>query len=365
MAEPIRILHMVGAMYPGGMENFIMNLYEKIDQEQFQFDFIVHLRRENDYRKQIEAMGGRVYEIPRLTKRPFASLKQLYAIVKKNRYPIVIRHTANALIVPQLIAAKMAGAKTICHSHNETDPKASLHRLAKKWIKQAADRRLACSKRAGEWMYGSLDFQVIHNAINVEKFAYSPDKAEKINREFSLQGKTVYGHIANFIESKNHQFLLSVFDEIRKKDSDAMFICLGDGDLRPEIEQEILRLDLRDRVILAGSRMDAFDFLSRFDLLIFPSLFEGLPLTLIEAQAAALPALISDTITPDVIITEGLVHRQALNTQPAVWADRAIALVEENKGRQRLCQLESIQKAGYDMNRLAGWYEEYFRSLIG
>lgn len=359
----IRILHMVGAMYPGGMENFIMNLYEKIDREKFQFDFIVHLQKENDYCEQIKKLGGRVYEVPRLTKNPIGSLVKLYKIIRKNKYKIVIRHTANALVAPQLLVAKLAGAKTICHSHNETDPQVTIHKMGKVMMKLAADRRLACSKKAGEWMFGSREFQVIHNAINVNKFEYSVEKANRIRKEFDLFGKHVYGHIANFIESKNHMFLLEVYKEISQKDDNAVFFCLGEGDLRPQIEEKIRQLKLEGKVILTGIRHDAQDFMSAMDVLIFPSFFEGLPLTLIEAQIAALPAVISDTITQDVIITNGLVHMESIQKKPKDWAKKAIEILENSKNRKRLCQKKAIQDAGYDMDMLVTWYEEYFMQL--
>lgn len=359
----IRILHIVGAMYPGGMENFIMNLYEKIDREKFQFDFIVHLKKENDYCEKIEKLGGKVYEVPRLTADPIGSLVKLYKIVKKNKYKIVIRHTANALVAPQLLAAKMAGAKTICHSHNETDPQVTIHKIGKILMKAAADQRFACSPNAGKWMYGSQDFHVIHNAINVDKFAYKEEKAEKIRKEFGLEGKHVYGHIANFIQSKNHMFLLDVYREIANRDAEAVFFCLGEGDLRPQIEEKIKQLKLQDKVILTGIRHDAQDFMSAMDVLIFPSFFEGLPLTLIEAQIAALPALISDTITEEVVVTEGLVTMESIQKKPEMWAELAMKIREAGKAKERKCQREAIQDAGYDMDMLVKWYEEYFEAL--
>ena len=360
----IRILHIVGAMYPGGMENFIMNLYEKIDRERFQFDFVVHAKKENDYTEQIAKLGGRIYELPRLTLDPIGSLTGLYKIVKENKYKIVIRHTANALVAPQLLVAKMAGAKTICHSHNETDPQVKIHKIGKILMKAAADRRLACSPNAGKWMYDHQDFQVIHNAINVDKFVYKAEKAEKIRQEFGLEEKHVYGHIANFIQSKNHMFLLEVYREIANRDEKAVFFCLGEGDLRPQIEEKIQQLDLQDKVILTGIRHDAQNFMSAMDVLIFPSFFEGLPLTLIEAQIAALPALISDTITKDVIITEDLVTMESIQKKPEEWAKTAMQIRENQKKKERACQRKAIQKAGYDMDMLVKWYEEYFETLI-
>lgn len=362
MNEPIRILHIVGAMYPGGMENFIMNLYRNIDRTRFQFDFIVHQQKDNDYTEEIEQLGGRVYLLPRLTRKPFSNLHRIRRLVRENHYPMVIRHTANALVAPQLLAAKSAGAVTVCHSHNETDPQLRLHRMGQKLMRRAADIRLACSEKAGHWMYGDQSFEVIHNAIDIPRFAYRESKAAKIREEFYLEGKHAYGNIANFIASKNHSYLLRIYREIIKLDPDAVCFCLGEGDLRPQIEEEIKELHLEERVILTGIRGDVPDFMSALDVLVFPSRFEGLPLTLIEAQAAGLPSLISDTIIGDVIVTEGIVQQLSIELDPKEWAERAVLLAKEQS--DRTCPYESIAAAGYDIRQLVQWYQEFIQKNI-
>ncbi len=386
--KPIRVLHIVGAMYPGGMENFIMNLYRHIDREQIQFDFIVHLKRENDLCQEIEGLGGRVYLLPRLTRKPAENLREIQRLVRQNNYRVVIRHTANALVAPQLLAAKRAGAVTICHSHNETDPQVRLHQIGRLLMRRAADVRLACSEKAGRWMYGNQDFQIIHNAIDIDAFQYSSEKASGIRREFHLEGKHVYGHIANFIASKNHEYLLKIYRAIVDLDPKAVCCCLGEGDLRPAIEQQIQELGLQEHVVLTGIRKDVADFMSAMDVLIFPSKFEGLPLTLIEAQAAGLPSLISDTITKDVIVTEDLVEQFSIEVDPMIWARRAVELAagegakktasestqSERNNRQpdstlqhgnatRTCQKERIAAAGYDIEELSRWYQEFLLEL--
>lgn len=362
MNEPIRILHIVGAMYPGGMENFIMNLYRNIDRTRFQFDFVVHQQKDNDYTEEIEKLGGRVYLLPRLTRKPFSNLHRIRRLVRENHYPMAIRHTANALVAPQLLAAKSAGAVTVCHSHNETDPQLRLHRMGQKLMRRAADIRLACSEKAGRWMYGDQSFEVIHNAIDIPRFAYRESKAAKIREEFHLGGKHAYGNIANFIASKNHSYLLRIYREIIELDPDAVCFCLGEGDLRPQIEEEIKELHLEERVILTGIRGDVPDFMSALDVLIFPSRFEGLPLTLIEAQAAGLPSLISDTITGDVIVTEGIVQQLSIELDQKEWAERAVLLAK--KQSDRTCPYESIAAAGYDIRQLVQWYQEFIQKNI-
>lgn len=360
MSEPIRVLHITGAMYPGGYENFIMNLYENMDRSKIQFDMVVHARKENDYVPRIEAMGGRVYELPRLTKHPVQNLVGLYRIVKRNHYPIVIRHTSNAMVTPQLLVSKLAGAYTICHSHNETDPNYYAHKLGRLLMNLSTCEKIACSEKAGKWMFGNDSFHIIRNAISIEKFSFSQKKADDIRREFGFGACRVYGNIANFIKSKNHCFLLKVYKEISMIDPSARFLCVGEGTLRPEIEQEIKDLGLQNKVILTGIRNDVEKIMSCLDVLIFPSFFEGLPLTLIEAQISGLPCLISDTITPDVIITEGIVSPESLENKPSVWAKKAISLMPVS---DRQCQTDNISKHGYDLVTLVQWYESYILSI--
>lgn len=361
MEEPVRILQIVGSMHPGGIENFIMNLYEHMDRQKFQFDFVVHMQRENDYTEQIQQMGGRIYLLPRLTRHPICNLRGIYRLVKENHYKIVIRHTPNALVAPQLLAARMAGACTICHAHSETDSKKLLHYLGKVLMKIAACKRIACSSNAGKWMFGNCSYDIVHNAVDIERFRYSAEKSQMIRKEFNLQDKHIYGHVGNFVWSKNHLLMLDIFHEILKRDEKAILMFVGEGSLRNEIEQKIEQLKLGEKVILTGVRKDVPMLMSAFDMLMFPSVYEGLPLTLIEAQAAGLPCLISDTITGDVIVTEGLVKQDSLKETEEHWAQEAVSLMESNPVRN--CQRKNIAQAGYDIDSLVKWYETYFGEI--
>ncbi|WP_170832746.1 glycosyltransferase [Butyrivibrio sp. INlla16] len=362
--KKIKVLHIVGAMYPGGMENFIMNIYENIDREKFCFDFAVHSMKENDYEPRIRELGGKVFLLPRMTGHPMDNLAKLRKIVNEEEYDIVIRHTANALVAPQLWAARKEKAITVCHSHNETDPKKFVHFLFRPMLVSNADIRLACSENAGKWMYGNKDFRIINNAIDLNKFEFKEEKKQKVVDEFHLEGKHIYGHIANYIASKNHSFLMDIFSEIAKLDDKAVLICLGEGELKAETVQKAAELGISDKVIFTGIRHDAQNFMSAFETMIFPSFFEGLPLTLVEAQVAGLPILMSDTITDKVIVTKGLVEAKALSDGAADWAKRAVEIREKNEGASRSCQRESIREHGYDLEQLVRWYEGFLESVV-
>ncbi len=364
MNRKIKVLHIVGAMYPGGMENFIMNIYKNIDRDRFHFDFAVHDIKENGYESEIKQLGGEVFLLPRMTRHPLKNLQTLKKIVADGHYDVVVRHTANALVAPQLLVAKYKGAVTVCHSHNETDPKKTAHFLGRLLLIPSTDVRIACSQNAGKWMYGNKSFEIINNAIDLKKFSFDPEKKNKVIEEFGLRGKHIYGHIANFIASKNHLFLMDIFKEIAERDDDAVLICLGEGDLKPEIEAKIRDLHLENKVILTGIRHDAECFFSAFDVMLFPSFFEGLPLTLIEAQVSGLPILMSDTITKGVIVTENLVSSMSLSESAGNWAIEAMKIRESSLDSDRSCQKESIREHGYDLEQLVSWYESFLTKLV-
>lgn len=358
----MRVLHIVGSMHAGGIENFIMNLYRNIDRSKVQFDFVTHTGSDPAYVAEIEKLGGRIYELPRLTRRPASNLKQIRDLVRKNGYVAVIRHTPNALVAPQLLAARRGGSVAICHSHSTTDPKFVLHMFGKFVLNYSHVERFACSTQAGIWMFGNKSFEIVHNAIDVDRFAYNQDRRFQIRSELGIsENVPVYGHIANFIEVKNHKFLIQIYKAISDNFPDAVFICVGEGILRQSIMEQAKELGLEKRIYFTGMRSDVEAFMSAMDVMIFPSIFEGLPLTLIEAQAAGLPMLVSDAVTKEAEVTERLISWKSIDVEPAEWAQKAIELFGEHK--PRTCQRESIKAAGYDIHELARWYEEYFESL--
>lgn len=366
MQKKIKVLQVVGAMYPGGIENFIMGLYKYMDPEKVQFDFAVHARREGDYGPIIEQMGGRIFEVGRFTRHPIKSLKTLKKLIKEEQYDVVVRHTPNAMIVPQLMVARHAGAVTVCHSHSTTDPNMLLHKIGRLLINKYTDYPMACSAAAGKWMYKNHDFKVVNNAIDIKKFEYSPEKAKRIREEFNIGDAKLYGNIANLLECKNQLFAIDVFAKILEEDPDARFIFVGEGEMRPLLTQKIKDMHLEDKVILAGMRSDVPDIMSAMDVMLFPSIFEGLPLTLIEAQASGLPSLISDRITDDVIVTDGVIEKLGIEKLPQEWAKTALKMAGSSTGgsadrANRKDEIRNqIKSKGYDIEELAREYTEFF-----
>lgn len=353
-----RMLHIVGGMYPGGLENFIMNIYRNLDRDRVQFDVIVHSIREGDHTKEIEAMGGKVYLAPRKSRHPLGNFLTIRRIVKENGYQVVIRHSDNAFPVLDLLAARMGGAKRrIYQSHSSDSSHVGLHKFFRLFMGLIPTDRFACSENAGKWMYGSREFRIVKNAIDVEQYRFSARIREQVRREWKMEECVVYSHVGIYMPAKNHKFLVDFFAELIKKQPNARLLLIGEGGLREEIEGQVKELHLEKQVILTGIRSDVPALLQMTDVFLFPSVYEGLPLSVIEAQSAGLPCLISDRITKEVVVTDQVI-RIPLEKPKEYWADQAVALSEAPRDKYAETSQELVRKAGYDVKELAKWYEE-------
>ncbi len=352
-----RMIHIVGAMAPGGFENFIMNIYRKIDRNQVQFDFIVHKKKDNSYDEEIESLGGKLFYVTRKSRNPVKNFFEIRKVVKTNKYEIVCRHSDSAFTVVDLMAAKMGGAKKIImHSHSTTTGNVKIHNFFRKWMSFIPTHRFACSKAAGQWMFGKLDFTFVPNAIDTSEYLYHADVREAMRQEWNVDSKNVYGHVGNFVYAKNHMFLLDVFREIALRDEKAILFLVGEGELREEIEKKIKELKLQDKVILTGRRKDVVRFLQMFDLFLFPSVYEGLPVSMVEAQCTGLPCLISSSITEEIILTD-CVKQMDLKLFVEEWSRIAMEMLQAGKQAERYSRQKEIIEAGYGIDELVKFYE--------
>lgn len=362
--EPIRVLQVVGLMGRGGAESMIMNLYRAIDRTKIQFDFVVHTKEEQAFDQEILALGGRIYRVPSYKVYNHLAYRRAWRDFLKNHgeYRVVhshIRSTASIF----LPIAKEFGLVTVVHSHN-TSSGAGLANGVKNLLQRnlkregSADYRLACGQEAGRWLFGDLDFQVLANAIHTDDFVFSPEIRGKIRSQYGVEDCFVMGNVARFHPQKNHLFLLEVFAEIYHRNPNARLMLVGDGDLRAEITQKISALKLEDGVILTGVQPNVNELLMAMDVFLFPSLWEGLPVTMIEAQATGLHCVASrDNVTAEVAVTD-LVEFVPLEAGAVHWAERALGCGYERKDMR-----DQITDAGYDIEATATWIQEFYLKL--
>lgn len=362
----IRILHVLGGMGRAGAETMVMNLYRVIDRTEVQFDFMVHTEKECSYDNEIMSLGGRIYRVPSYNGKNHFQYKKEWNnfFLKHPEYKVIHGHVRSTASI-YLKIAKKHGLVTISHSHNTSSGKglsAIVKNVLQYPIRYTADYLFACSKTAGIWLFGEKackkeNFFILNNGIDTDKFVFNEDVRLRKRRELNIEDKFVIGHVGRFHPQKNHTFLIEIFNEIHKRNNNAVLLLVGEGDLINYIKNKVDNIGLRNSVIFAGNRSDVSELLQAMDIFVFPSLHEGLPVTMIEAQASGLPCVISDKITREVKITD-LVKYLSINFEPTNWAEEILNF-SNNYIRKNMSR--DIKENSYDIETTTEWYKKFIR----
>lgn len=367
MSTPIRVLHVFASLDRGGAETMIMNLYRSINREKVQFDFVVDdSNKKYDYEEEIEHLGGYIYRITKYKAKNYFSYRSKWKsmLMSHNEWNIVhIHHTVPAFTY--LGIAKKNQLVTIVHSHTAgatKSIKSILKILSRFPLRFLAEYLFACSVAAAKWMFGNKSSKaiIINNSIDSKRYIFSAEKRDLMRTELNLENSFTIGHIGNFSKAKNYPFILEVFVEVLKIDPFAKLVLIGKNENNPEVERRVKEMNLDQSVIFTGVRSDIPDLLQAIDLFLFPSLHEGLPVTLIEAQASGLKIFASDVITNEVAITDNI-EFLSLNRSAEVWAER---IMEYRDGYERKDTSQEIVAAGYDVKNNAQELEQFYLSIL-
>lgn len=327
-----KILCILDSLNAGGAETFLMKIGRCTPADRCGFDFIVS-QDGGKYSQEVRDRGGKIHVIPTRRKNFWGAFIGIKDIVRKNGYDRVLKLGDSPLLAVDLIAAKLGGAKWLgfrsCNALTGLSTKEKvINAIMRPVLNGVANVKLAPSLLAAEFTFGKYhahkEVYLIHNGVDLNVFRYDSEGREQIRQEFSLTDKLVIGHIGRFHYQKNHQFLLKVFSAIHAKRPDAVLVLVGVGELEETIRTQVKDLNLEPYVIFTGSRFDVPQILSAMDVFVFPSFHEGMPNTVIEAQATGLPCVIADTITREANIT-GLVRYLSLSASPEEWAEAALA----------------------------------------
>ncbi|MDJ0617722.1 MAG: glycosyltransferase family 1 protein [Calothrix sp. MO_192.B10] len=362
--RPIRILHVVGGMVRGGIETWLMHILRHIDRDRFQMDFLVHTLEPCAYDEEIRALGSRIIPCPLQRWLPWVYAANFKKILREyGPYDIVHSHVHH-FSGYTLGLAKQAGVSLcIAHSHNDTssqEAQAGLYRrlyckLTASWISRHATLGLGCSRKAAADLFGSdwetePRWKILYYGIDLTPFQDVVDPVA-VRAEFGIPADAfVIGHVGRFHPQKNHQFLIEIAAEIVKREPKTRFLLLGEGYLQPEIAQQVAQMGLGDKVIFAGSRSDVPRLmLGAMDVFLLPSLHEGLPLVLLEAQAAGLPCIFSDVITKEVDVLQSSIFRLSLSQSPEQWAETVIAQKNRVSDKTRQSALALIKQSPFSI----------------
>lgn len=366
----IRILHSVSNMDRAGIETMLMNYYRHMDRDKIQFDFLCNKKKTGAYDEEVRKLGGTIYRTPGLNPLRFPQylkyMKQLFE--EHPEYEIVHAHNG-ALGVYALHAARRNNIPIrIFHAHGASitfDLKWPLKIFCRSRLKNNCNNNWTCGIEAAKCYFGKRNVEtgnyvLIHNAIEVKRFVFSQAIRNKMREEEKLQDKFVLGHVGRFMAQKNHSFLIDVFAEVYKKNNNAVLILLGDGELEEEIKEKVKKIGLIDKVIFKGNVGNVNEWYQVFDAFVLPSIWEGLPVVGIEAQAACLPCFFSTNVTDEVAVTENA-HFISLDEAPSIWSEKILecGLIAERRDMN-----EKITASGYNIEVEAKKLQERYERLL-
>jgi len=342
-------------MNAGGAETFLMKIYRKLDKSQFQMDFCVSSEKKGMYDDEIMSMGGEIlYTVPK-SEQPLKSFLSIKRIVKENEYHYVLRIAQHSLATLDLLAAKLGGAQTLIFraSNSTTCGKVIseiTHKIFRFMCRTIPNVKIAPSENTAIFVFGgkavkNQEVLLLNNAIDIDKFVFCEKKRIKYRSQLNLNNKLVIGHVGRFFEQKNHDYLIDIFYEVRLIKEDVILLLIGDGDLKDRVRGKVEQLGLSENVLFLGVRSDIPDIMMAMDIFLFPSLFEGMPNVIIEAQATGLPCFVSNTITRECNITN-LINFISISISPKEWAEDIL----KTRIKHRLDTKNIFFKKKYDID---------------
>jgi glycosyltransferase involved in cell wall biosynthesis len=375
---PIRILHIVGILRRGGLETWLMHLVRNLNREHIQVDFLVQIDTPSEYDAEVEALGCRIWRCPLDWTAPWRYVWQFKAILRQGSYHIVHSHVHFFSGVTLCIAQHMKVPVRIAHSHLDTSSdrdragwlRRQYLRLTQHRIDRYATVGLAASREAAQDLFGTDwekdgRWQLLYCGVDLTPFQTSYNNAA-VRTELGIpEDAFVLGHVGRFDCQKNHRFLLEIAEEVYKCNPKTYLLMIGDGPLRSDIETLAAQSPLRDRILFAGLRPDVPRLMiSVMNIFLLPSFYEGLPLVGIEAQAAGLRLVLSDSITPELDAVTTLIDRVSLDRPASVWAETILTARSQQLASPTNDALLKLQSSAFNITQSAMQLESVYCTAL-
>ncbi len=378
----MRVLQVLGTIGLGGAESRVMDIYRHMDRDRIQFDFLVTEGTVDQYADEVKSMSGRIYHLPAFRVynygRYVKACREFFEAHCDNgvsEYVAVHGHMTSTASIYLPIAARYGVPLTIAHARSAgVDPgfKGVLTRWMRHDLKNRCDVMLACSDEAGDSVFGAgSGYRFVPNAVDMSEYAYDEALRQQIRDEYGIGDDVLIGHIGSFRYAKNHEFIIEVFFYLHKLVPATRLMLVGDGELRSTIEKKAADMGLSDCVIFTGNKKPVSPYYQAFDAMLFPSFYEGMPGTVVEAQASGLPCLISDSITKQVIFTDK-VHMMSLSRNAEDWAGSLMDIsipgtgdeVDRIVSRKQVTTLsgEPLSSSMYDVRQQVEFYEKLYKN---
>lgn len=356
----------------GGIEKFIINVCENLDKDKYEITLIVVNKMTDQYDEVLHEQNVKVVELlNQKEENPIIRFKKgipkFNALTKIYKPDIIHFNLSDAVdLLYVYIAKKNCIGNRIVHSHNSSVNnfrKEMAHKILKIFLQKTPSCYFACSSKAAKWLfpksvYKNRKYELIHNAIYLEKYKYDKKSREKVRQKFGWNNEVIYGNVGRFNLQKNHKFLIDVFYYINMKTPNSRLVLIGDGELKTEIKKYSMEKGLKEKVVFLGNSNEVPQLLQALDLFLLPSLYEGLPFVLVESQAAALPAIVSSTVTSEVKCTNYIKYL-SLNDNPEKWCDLAISM----SSMERFDTENQLKAAGFSISDMVNKLDSIYTKL--
>lgn len=361
--RPIRVLHNIASLHFGGSQAFVMNVYDHIDRTKVQFDFVVTPEEQKDLYTQVEKLGGRVYVCPKYTGKNHHSYCKWWDnfFTEHPEYHVIHGHVRSTAAIYLKLAAKH-GLVTIAHSHNTSNGKgisASVKNVMQLPIRSIADYLFACSDEAAIWLFGKkaitrTNYKWIPNGIDLHRFAFNKERRVQMREKLGIAEDTfVLGHVGRITSQKNHKFLVEIFAQYHQKHPNSKLLLVGDGELSEAVRQQCEQSSIAKDVIMVGAKKNTEDYYQVMDAFALPSLWEGLGIVAIEAQANGLPCLLSEYVPREAVCAQNI-HVLSLKS-PNAWLQ---ALEGLNIGERNMKLSPDLMV--YDIGKTAEFLQSFY-----
>lgn len=359
----VRVMQVMGNMNSGGVEAVIMNYYRNIDRDKVQFDFVVNKNSKIPQKEEILSLGGNIYYVTGY-KNIFKYMLEIRKIIKENKYTIVHSNVNTLSVFPLFMAWICRVPVRICHNHSTAGKGEFLRNTLKYFLRPFnrlfANKYFACGEYAGRWMFGNRNFdkgrvKVINNAIDLDKFVYNLEIRNKMRKKLGISDNLVVGHIGRFNKQKNHEYIIKIFSEVLKKNDKAILLLVGEGELQDGIKKMVVDIGIEDKVKFLGVRSDANCIFQVMDVFILPSLYEGLPVVGVEAQAAGLSCVFSNRMTKLVKVIDNVKFLD-LDYDVDKWSNTILESARIDRKNTR----DEMKKAGFDIKCESKKLEKFY-----
>lgn len=347
-----------------GIASVIMNYYRTMEKDDIQIDFLAGMGICSGIREELKAADSVVYEIPR-KHNTRSYMKKLKKILENGNYQVVHVHGNSATMVFELLPAVKAQIPVrIAHSHSTNCKNLLLHKLLYPLFKKSYTQGFACGQKAGEWLFPKYPYTVIRNGIDTSRFGFSPDLRHEYRRKIGAGNRKVIGHVGYFDSVKNQEFLIELAAQMKNEDEKYLFLFIGEGKTMYRIREKADEYHVLDSILFCGTVNDVHGYMTAMDIFVLPSLYEGFPVSLLEAQCSGLPCLVSDRVSPEADVTR-LVEFLPLE-KPELWMEKIRQKSDRKQRTERSYRAaEYIADAGYDISKNAEVLKNLYQTYAG